>query len=104
MVNDSQAILTWSLRKARLDTFRNALVALHCECHIHSIETNCMVQLALNKTLCLASSGGHTSFVKLLIDRGANAHAEGGGHATALELASLRRHEEIIQVLLDVNR
>jgi hypothetical protein len=100
---NNHAILAWAVRRQRITTFKNALAALHCHCHSHVTESQCTVLSTLNKTLCLASSGGHTSFVKLLLDRGADGNTEGGGHATALELAYLHRHQDIIQILLAAN-
>ncbi|KPA39765.1 hypothetical protein FLAG1_07366 [Fusarium langsethiae] len=97
---NNHAILAWAIRRQRMDTFRNSLAALHCQCHSHNIESSCAALSALNEALCLASSGGYISFVKLLVDRGADGNTKGRGHATALELARLHRHKDITHILL----
>ncbi|KAH7228499.1 uncharacterized protein BKA55DRAFT_696834 [Fusarium redolens] len=97
--SDSPAALLWAVKKGRLNTVRKAIIAHKWQCTSHDIESECTIQSTLNGVLCLASSGGHTRIVQLLLDEGADAGAQRGGRATALQLATLHRHEKIIQVL-----
>lgn len=101
--NNNPSALLWALRKRRIKTFKYALGALKCHCTAHAMETGCIIQSTLDQALRLASSGGHTDFVQLLLDHGADANSRSGGRATALELAFLHRHEDIIQILVDNN-
>jgi hypothetical protein len=97
--SDSQAALLWAIKKGRLNTVRKAIGAHKLQCIAHDIECECTIRSTLNEALCLASSGGHIHIVQFLLDEGADAGAQRGGRATALHLASLHRHEKIIQIL-----
>ncbi|KAL3587598.1 hypothetical protein FPOAC2_13495 [Fusarium poae] len=101
--NNNPSALLWALRRKRIKTFKYALGALKCHCTAHVMETGCTIQSTLDKALRLASSGGHIDFVQLLLDHGVDANSRSGGRATALELALLHRHEDIIQILVDNN-
>ncbi|KIX01363.1 uncharacterized protein Z518_09088 [Rhinocladiella mackenziei CBS 650.93] len=48
-----------------------------------------------------ASSRGHPEVVKMLLDRGADVNAEGGGFDNALQVASVEGHSEVVEMLLD---
>ncbi|KAF4331747.1 hypothetical protein FBEOM_14485 [Fusarium beomiforme] len=97
--SDSPDALLWAVKKGRLNTVRKAISAHKWQCTSHDIKSECTIQSTLNTVLCLASSGGHTRIVQLLLDEGADPNAQRGGRETALKLASLHRHEEIIQIL-----
>jgi ankyrin repeat protein len=101
--SDSPAALLWAVKKGRLNTARKAIIAHKWQCTSHDIESECTIQSTLNGVLCLASSGGHTRIVQLLLDEGADANVPRRGRPTALKLASLHRHEKIIQILLNNN-
>lgn len=83
-----------------INTARKALRALECERISHDLQSKDTFQLILNEALCLAASGGHTHIVQLILDEGADASAQRGGRATALQLAVLHRHKEIINLIL----
>lgn len=98
--NNPSALL-WALRKRWVKTFKYALSVMKCDCTVHTMGTACTIQWTLDKALRLASSGGYAGFVKLLLDNGVDVISKTGGHATALELALLHRHEDVIQILLE---
>ena len=52
----------------------------------------------ITETRC---NGGHESIVRLLLDRGADMHAQGGMHGNALQAACYGGHESIVRLLLD---
>ncbi|KAH6853156.1 hypothetical protein B0I37DRAFT_301466, partial [Chaetomium sp. MPI-CAGE-AT-0009] len=47
-----------------------------------------------------ASLEGHGEIVQLLLDKGADANAQGGLYGNALQAASCTGHGEIVQLLL----
>ncbi|KAN0072724.1 ankyrin repeat domain-containing protein 50-like protein 3 [Elaphomyces granulatus] len=51
--------------------------------------------------LIWASEFCHGKTVQMLLDRGADANAQGGGYGNALQAASRSGHEKIVQMLLD---
>jgi ankyrin repeat protein len=51
--------------------------------------------------LLLAAENGHKQVVKLLVDKGAEVNAQGGGYGNALQTASARGYKEIVKLLLD---
>ncbi|KAF2186071.1 hypothetical protein K469DRAFT_707252 [Zopfia rhizophila CBS 207.26] len=51
--------------------------------------------------LYLAAEHGHQKIVKLLLDKGADANAQGGVYGNALQAASFRGHEQVVKLLLD---
>jgi hypothetical protein len=119
------AALLWAAKKGRMNVVEKALGVLKCQCTSQAIECQCTIRPTLNealwlalsegytniaevlldkgadpsKALCLASSGGHTGIVRFLLDKGADPSARGAGRETALKLASLHRHNEILQIL-----
>ncbi|RYC76715.1 hypothetical protein BFJ63_vAg20408, partial [Fusarium oxysporum f. sp. narcissi] len=98
--SNSPVSLLWAVRKGMINTARKALRALECERISHDLQSKYTIQLILNEALCLAASGGHTHIVQLILDEGADASAQRGGRATALQLAVLHRHKEIINLIL----
>jgi len=48
-----------------------------------------------------ASAGGHEKIVQILLNKKADANAQGGAYGTALTAASLEGHEKIVQILLN---
>ncbi|KAL8846162.1 MAG: hypothetical protein Q9221_008730 [Calogaya cf. arnoldii] len=51
--------------------------------------------------LILGSRYGYVKVVRVLLDKGANVHAQGGEYGNALQAASLGGHEQVVQMLLD---
>ncbi len=47
------------------------------------------------------SYGGHENIVQLLIEKGANIHAQGGSYGNALQAASYGGNENIAQPLIE---
>jgi ankyrin repeat protein len=54
-----------------------------------------------NDALQVASFQGYEMVVELLLDKGANVNAQGGGYGNALYAASVEGHEKIVELLLD---
>ncbi|TKA66903.1 hypothetical protein B0A49_09530 [Cryomyces minteri] len=52
-------------------------------------------------TLQAASFQGNEKIVQMLLEKGADINAYGGGYGSALQAASERGHEEIVMLLLD---
>ncbi|EXA28992.1 hypothetical protein FOVG_19434, partial [Fusarium oxysporum f. sp. pisi HDV247] len=51
----------------------------------------------------LASLHGYDKIVQILLNWGADVNTRGGDYATALQLASLKGHEKIVDLLTDKN-
>jgi ankyrin repeat protein len=54
-----------------------------------------------SNALMWASLNGHEEVAVLLLERGADANAQGGFYGNALQAASIGGHEKVIQMLLD---
>ncbi|KAH8728164.1 ankyrin repeat domain-containing protein [Phaeosphaeriaceae sp. PMI808] len=52
-------------------------------------------------SLVYAVEHGHYEMAKLLLDKGADVDAQGGGYGNALQAASSKGHEQIVKLLLD---
>ncbi|MCJ1378443.1 hypothetical protein MMC17_001542 [Xylographa soralifera] len=52
-------------------------------------------------TFHAASAGGHDKVVQILLDKGADANAQGGCYGNALQAASAGGHNKVVQILLD---
>ena len=55
----------------------------------------------LNNALQAASAGGHDKVVQMLLDKGADANAQGGRYSNALQAASAKGYNKVVQMLLD---
>jgi hypothetical protein len=95
----SPATLLWAAKKGRMNVVEKALGALKCQCTSQTIECQCTIRPILNEALWLALSEGYTNIAEFLLDKGADPRARGAGRETALKLASLHRHNEILQIL-----
>jgi ankyrin repeat protein len=51
--------------------------------------------------LYYASLGGLIESARLLLEKGADVNAQGGGYGTAMQAASARGHDQIVQRLLE---
>ncbi|KAL8636365.1 MAG: hypothetical protein Q9228_006229, partial [Teloschistes exilis] len=51
--------------------------------------------------LQLASLRGHEFIVQMLLEKGADVHAQGGEYGNALQAASWQGHDQVVQMLLD---
>jgi ankyrin repeat protein len=49
----------------------------------------------------VASSKGHEQVVKLLLDKGADVNAQGGGYSNARQVASHAGHKQVVNLQLD---
>ncbi|KAF5660005.1 meiotic expression up-regulated 26 [Fusarium heterosporum] len=122
------AALLWAAKKGRMKVAKKAIDALKCQCTSKAVQCQCTIRPILNealwlalserctniaefllgqgadpsKALCLASSGEYINIVRFFLDQGADPMARGAGRETALKLASLHRHNEILQILLAV--
>jgi hypothetical protein len=66
--------------------------------HDHLIPINKLVQFLFQKTIDYASQNGHLSVVKLLLESGANVHADDND---AIILASQNGHLDVVKLLLE---
>ncbi|KAJ5536372.1 hypothetical protein N7513_009558 [Penicillium frequentans] len=55
----------------------------------------------VNNSLLDAAGFGDATAVRLLLDKGADVNAQGGGYGNALQAASVGDHEEMVQLLLE---
>ncbi|KAF5696553.1 hypothetical protein FMUND_15658 [Fusarium mundagurra] len=98
--SNSSVSLLWAVRKGMITTARKAIGALECERISYDLQYKNRIQLRLNEALRLAASGGHKHIVQLLLNKGAEANGQREGRATALQLALLHRHQEIVDIIL----
>ncbi|KAF5845578.1 hypothetical protein GGP41_009390 [Bipolaris sorokiniana] len=78
--------------------FGNALQAASAEGRVQVVE---MLLKGANTNAKGASEEGHEQVVKMLLDKGADANAQGGECGNALRVASARGLEPIVKMLLD---
>jgi hypothetical protein len=68
---------------------------------LEQCDSEAQVTKGVINALQAISVEGHEAVVKLLLDRGANANAQGGHFSNALYEASVEGHEAVVKLLLD---
>ena len=76
----------------------NKILSDWWETAVFDVETRNKENISL---LQIAADNGHLSIIMILLNKGADVNAQGGGYGNALQAASFNGHEKIVQFLLN---